>query len=154
MLMAVACCSMLTLKASANGPAPTYWFKSRQLFGGSENLGLMQLEWIFPQPLPWSPNIAAGTYNLKYLPAAGYFFVRWETIAPAVTFSDPGANPTQVKFAAGAVGGTIVAVYQQTGLSVGGVLMPTNTSMVLAPYLAAIGLIATTAAIALKKRKA
>jgi len=59
-------------------------------------------------------------------------------------------------FSFGAVSGaTVQQIAQQTTTTraVGGVVVPTNTYMTLAPYLAVIGLVATTAGVAIKKRR-
>jgi len=49
---------------------------------------------------------------------------------------------------------TVTAIYQKIGQSayVGGVVLPTNNLTMLAPYLATIGLVATTV-VAIKKRR-
>lgn len=128
-------------------------FQSRQVNGATVNLGAITMNGAPPYtPLPAIAGWLPGSYPLTYTPAAGYYFVRWESSIPAITFSNPNMNPTTVTLAAGVSGGTITAVYQQIGQLVGGVVLPTNTFMSLTPYLALIGLVATVAVASRRKR--
>jgi hypothetical protein len=152
MLIVAIGCSVLAPKANANG-GTLYTFQSRQVNGATVNLGAITIDGAPSYtPLPAIAGWVPGSYSLTYIPAAGYYFVKWESSVPWITFSAPNVNPTTVTFPAAAGGGTITVVYQQVGLSVGGVLLPTNTFMILAPCFVVIGLVAT-AAVAIKRRR-
>jgi len=77
-------------------------------------------------------------------------------LSSRVFFGAPASCKTQrlAPLDAGCEARAITAIYQKIGLRayVGGVVMPTNIFMILAPYLAVIGLVAT-AAVAIKKRR-
>jgi hypothetical protein len=148
MLMVVAGCSMLVRKASANGAQNNVNGDSRQDSGATLNLGSMTVAG-FQKNLPnaWA-LVGSGSWSLAYTPAPGYYFVKWQVVGPIV-IADPNAQSTTFTLTGD---GTITAIYSNRPPSVGGVAVPTNTFMILAPYLAMIGLIAT-AAIAIKKRR-
>ena len=124
---------------------------SRQYDGSTKNLGQMYLDGQGPYNLPYGTRVLAGFHRVRFIPPAGFYFVKWES--SGVTTSNEESNPNDVTFPPGN-DPTITAVYQRNGLPayVGGVVLPTNNLTVLAPYLAMIGLVAT-AAVAAKKRR-
>ena len=165
-LMVVAGSAVLTPKANAaNGFM--VGFQSKEEGGGSTNLGIISFSGTLRFSLPRAPSLVGGSGVVEYFPAPGYEFVRWESAgllviavtvggragaaAPAtpITFDDPKSARTTAKIEGD---GVIIAVYQRGRGYVGGVVLPTNTFMTLAPYLAVVGLVATTA-VAIKKRR-
>jgi len=149
-LIAVAGCSLLAPKANAQGFQIT--IQSRQVNGATVNLGMVSWAGGVPFVLPRTGGVGPGQVQIQYYPAAGYYFVKWESSTTQITFANINMNPTTVTLGTGAADGIITAVYQQAGLSVGGVILPANTYMTLVPYLVMIGLVATTA-IAIRKRR-
>jgi len=90
-----------------------------------------------------------GYADITFIPPDGCAFVRWEITGDGNKLSDPNSVKTLVSINSA---GTLTAIYRGGCCVVGGVLLPTNSLTVLAPYLAMIGLIAATA-VAIKKRR-
>ncbi len=95
-------------------------------------------------------GIGAGLHSIRYNPAAGWVFVRWESSGP-VTVSDVNAQSTQLTVAGS--DGVLTAVYGSAPATVGGVVLPYNPLTVLAPYLTAIDLVAVAATVYVTKRR-
>ena len=143
-LILVGSCSMLMRNASAQGFTLT--IQSQQDNGATQNKGTVLIGGT-SSPLPKTMAFA-GSFNIEYTAAAGYVFVRWTT-AGGVSVSGAYNSATTVTVTAD---GTLTAIYKS---SVGGVVTPVSTLMVLSPYLALIGLVAATTIAAVKtKRKA
>lgn len=113
------------------------------------NLGTIVIEQT-PYPLPGAVALSdAQTYAIRFLNPTGCDFVSWEPTG-SVAIRDK-KNPVSVLTVTGE--GTVTVVYNGICCrSVGGVV-PTNTYMALAPYLALVGLVATTIYIVDKKRR-
>jgi len=154
--MVVAGCSMLMPAVMADYHGD---FKSTEDTGVTSNLGKIRFaDCTVPPPGDYSlPQVGLGvgsgtppyTATITYLPASGYRFVKWGTSGGA-SVANPLSQTTVLTLTQG--GYTVTAVYQKGESSVGGVVLPANTSIALAPYLVMIGLVVT-AAIAVKKRK-
>jgi len=124
------------------------YLRSREINDASTNLGAITVSgttYSLPEHLTNPPV----DFQITYTPASGFKFVKWEG-DEGVTFDNTYSQTTQAHI--GDSKYTIYAVYGSWQW-VGGVLLPTNTSPLLVPYLALIGLIATTAAVAVKKRR-
>jgi hypothetical protein len=109
-----------------------------------------------PYNLPYNTRVPAGDHKIRFIPPPGFYFVAWEVDGVYRPFEH-----TELNLYGSAAGlghpddPTVTAIYQKIGQSayVGGVVMPTNTFMILMPYLALIGLVAATATVAIKKRR-
>jgi len=156
-LVVVAGCSMRTAKAAVEKDLT---LNSRQYNGATENLGQMYLDGQGPYNLPHNTRVLAGTHMISFIPPVGFYWVALEIVAP--TGKDTiVVNPflfertPRVPCLISEEDPTVTAVYQQIGLPayVGGVLLPTSTYAIFAPYLAVICLVAAAAAVAVKKRR-
>ena len=155
-LMVVAGCSMLMPAVMADYHGD---FKSTEDTGVTSNLGKINFkDCTVPVPGDYSlPQIGLGvgipggpyTATITYLPASGYRFVKWGTSGGA-SVANPLSQTTVLTLTEG--GYTVTAVYQKGESSVGGIVLPANTSIALAPYLVMIGLVAI-AGVAVKKRR-
>jgi len=128
---------------------------SRQFNWASMNLGQMYLDGQGPYNLPYNTRVPGGKHVFRFIPPPGYFFVAWEVNGEFRPFENTPVHEYGPEAGLGHEGDpTIVAVYQRNGLPayVGGVVLPTNTWAIFAPYLAMIGLVAS-AAVAAKKRR-
>ena len=151
-LITVTICSTLTLQAK--GDDTYYWvqLRSRQSDDATVNLGTMNIAYYPNINLP-NQISGVGPASLKYNPAVGYFFVRWETLG-SVTVGDPSAQSTTLNIEGE---GTVTAIYGKytpTGSSghVGGEVFSANKAAVLAPYLIGIVSIIAVAAVVVKKK--
>jgi hypothetical protein len=124
--------------------------RSRENNNATTNKGTITL-WSTTYSLPNGREALTTNFQIAYTPAPGYKFVKWEGEG-GVTFDNANSQTTQAHISD--VGEyTIRAVYEVGGSSVGGILLPANSFVVLARYLALIGLVATAAAVAVKKRR-
>jgi len=144
-LMVIAGSVMLMQKANAQQPIVT--LDSKQDNGATVHLGTIDAYGIPGLLLPNIAGAGPGNTIITYHPAPGYYFVRWETTG-GCSVTNVNSNPTTLTIE---TSGSATAIYSKTGTGVGGVTMPTNTLLVLAPYLALIGLVAT-AAVVVKRR--
>jgi len=154
-LIVIAGSVVLMPKVSAQ-PAYLVQFSSQQDNLATTNLGTMQ----FGPPvnmlvgLPFGQIFGAISCSLTYNPVAGYFFVSWQTTG-GVSVNNPNAQSTTLTIDGP---GTVTAVYKLPGsvapAAVGGVILPTSTLAILAPYLALIGLVAASGvAVAVRRRR-
>ena len=148
-LIVVAGCSMLTPKANAG--IVISW-SSQQDNMATQNLGTITLSPGDTFGLPANLGLLGSTTPLTYNPAPGYYFVMWKIGGP-LSVANPYSQSTTLSIVAGSGEAIVAAIYSaHPPGSVGGIVLPTNTFMTFAPYLAMIGLVATTAAVAIKKR--
>ena len=147
--MVVAGCSILAPKANANGPVKLMLTSRHESVSGCINLG--KIDWTgidtvysLPVTVDASPFVI---YGATFIPPDGCAFVRWEITGAGNKLEDPNSVKTRVDIRSA---GTLTAIYRGGCCSVGGVVVPANTYLTLAPYLALIGLIVT-AAVAAKK---
>lgn len=145
-LVVVGSVSVLIPKANAQGYDVT--LESRQDNGATVNIGTITFASV-TYVLPATAFTMSKTVLITYNPPLGYVFVRWEH-STDVTLSDHNSQSTTATFTWAA--SSLTAIYTRNS-SVGGVVAETNTLAVLTPYLVAIGLVATTAAVAVKKRR-
>jgi hypothetical protein len=155
-LIIVAGFSIPTAKAAP--PEKDLTLNSRQFNGDTINLGQMYLDGQGPYNLPYNTRVSVGTHRIRFIPPAGFYLLGWGT-SPDKLFADltefAAEKDTEKLLEASKDDPTVTAIYQKIGQPayVGGVVLPTNTCPILTPYLAMIGLIATTAAVVVKKRR-
>lgn len=141
--------SWSTLTPKANGQGVVVVFNSKQDNLATTNLGTVTIG----PPASYTGVLQFGialnplSYAITYNPAAGYYFVKWETTGGS-TVTNPNTQTTTLNVDGTA---TVSAVYSTR--AVGGVIIPTNTLAVLAPYLALMGLVVTTGVVVAVKRR-
>jgi len=152
-LITVTICSTLTLQAK--GDDTYYWvqLRSRQSNDATVNLGTMNIAYYPHINLP-NQISGVGLASLKYNPAVGYFFVRWETLG-SVTVGDPSAQSTTLNIEGE---GTVTAIYGKYTPTnptqhVGGKVFSANKAIIVAPYLMAVLSIVAIAAFVVKRRR-
>ena len=138
-----------SISAPTTNAAGFIKFRSKHMNSVSSNIGMIMLDGK-PFPLPIDLNVGnVQEHPISFiLSVAGCEFVMWE-VEGGVTVRDPRAQTTMLTAGGD---GTLTAVYKGICGPVGGAVLPTNTYITLAPYLALIGLIVT-AAVAVKKRR-
>ena len=94
---------------------------------------------------------AGGPYTatIKYLPAPGYRFLKWETLGGA-SVADPNSQTTILTLTD--QGYTVTAIYV-IARPVGGVVTPVNKLGLATPYLALAGLVIAVSAVVVVKRR-
>jgi len=114
----------------------------------------MYLDGQGPYKLPYNTRVLPGSHKIRFIPAASFYWVGLEVeLATGEVIYLPSTGYEETVWITGDP--TITAIYQKIGLPVyvGGVVLSANTYAIFAPYLAVICLVATTAAIALKRRR-
>jgi len=151
MLIAVAGCSLLAPKANANGRVKLTLTSRHETLSFCINLGKIDFR-AMPATvysLPATVDAPFGEARATFIPPDGCEFVRWEITGEGNKLAEPNSVSTRVDIMST---GTLTAIYRGGCCGVGGVVLPTNTYMTLAPYLAVIGLVAA-AAVAVKRRR-
>jgi hypothetical protein len=144
-------CATLTQKVNAT---VNVGFYSKQDNLATVNLGTVTIG--PPVSNTYLLDVGVGlqlqNYAITYNPAAGYFFLRWET-SGQVSVSNTNTQTTTLTVTAGDINNKVQAIYTLSPRLVGGVIVPTNTLTVLAPYLAMIGLVTVAATVYVTKRR-
>jgi hypothetical protein len=152
-LIVVAGCSIIAFRANAQ--TQTLYrvlLRQRHQNGACIDIGTITVDRT-PYALPATLMLPTGDHSLEAPLPSGCEFVMWE-VEGAVSVNQGNhalAPDTYVLTVRGE--GTVRLVNRGSCCGVGGVVSETNTFTVLAPYLVAVGLIATTAAVAVKRRR-
>jgi hypothetical protein len=150
-LIAVLGCSMLVRQVNAS---PLVSWYSRQDNGVTTNLGTIFVSKLgstvsLPSTTNFNTNPPAVT-DITFNAPPGYYFVKWETTG-SVIVANSNAQTTTLTINGD---GSVTAVYSNgSSPSVGGVITPTNTLLILSPYLALIGLVATASTVYIMNRR-
>jgi len=146
-LIVVAGCSIL---AKANGPTYNVRLRARHQDLVCYDIGTIVVDAV-PHPVPSTFAVASGVdHPIDFVAPAGCDFVMWEVEGGVFIRGAVGA-PKAAMYVTG--DGTLRVVFRGICCrSVGGVV-PANPYMILTPYLAMVGLVATTAAVIVKKRR-
>jgi hypothetical protein len=154
-LIVVAGCSIVAFRANAQTQMPyKVLLRQRHQAGACVNVGTITVDRT-PYALPATVMLAVGDHALEVPLPSGCEFVMWELEgAVSINGGDQGravAPDTYVLTVRGE--GTVRLVNKGSCCGVGGIMAPANPIITLAPYLVAVGLIATTAAVAVKRRR-
>jgi len=159
-LIVTAGCSMRTANAAVEKDLA---LRSRQFNGATANLGQMYLDGQGPYNLPHNTRVLSGVHSVRFIPPVGFYCAAIEVATPTDVYllfvfkSDPTSSGNLEGGGSWDMSEddpTVTAIYQKIGLPayVGGVVLPTSSLTVFAPYLAVIGVVATVA-VAVKKRR-
>jgi hypothetical protein len=144
-LMVVAGCSIIAFRANAQTQYRVL-LRQRHQTGACVDIGTITVDRT-PYVLPATLMLSIGDHSLAAPLPSGCEFVMWE-VEGGVSVKESNSWTLSV------IGeGTVRLVNKGVCCGVGGVVAETNTFTVLTPYLVAVGLIATTAAVAVKKRR-
>jgi len=155
-LIILAGCSIMAFRANAQ----TQQFyrvllRQRHQNGACVDVGTIVIDQT-PHPLPATVMLAYGDHQLAVSLPSGCEFVMWELEGGVYINGDSRFQATVLNSWVLSVRGegTVRLVNRGTGCcGVGGIVAETQTFTFLTPYLIAVGLIATTAAVAVKKRR-
>jgi len=155
-LIALVGCSISAFRTNANGTFNVR-LRGRHQNRGCHDIGNIEIDYE-PYKIPTTLAVASGQHALSAGILRGCEFVMWE-VEGQLGVSNPNAMETKLTVNGD---GTLRVVYRDRGTietccpewrGVGGVVVPTNAYMTLAPYLAVIGLVAVAATVAAKKRR-
>lgn len=155
-LIVVAGCSIVAFRANAQTQMSyKVLLRQRHQAGACVNVGTITVDRT-PYALPATVMLAVGDHALEAPLPSGCEFVMWE-LEGAVSINGAngqGRSSAPNSWILSVQGeGTVRLVNKGSCCGVGGVVAETNTFTALTPYLVAVGLIATTAAVAVRKRR-